>query len=92
MKYDELKLYGSRNVNIPHKELGLLLSVSDRRHNIIYLSKAIIQAINGKKDFINKFIPKPFSPFKDVEEALKKEKPDENCVRNWLLGNLGPLY
>ena len=86
LKYKELKACGGRNVKIHNMDLALLLSVSDRRSNIIGLSKGIIQALNGNSDFLENFIPKSFSPFKNIEEELKKEKPDENRVRNWLLG------
>jgi len=85
VKYDELKACSNRQVNIPNQELAILLSVSDRRYNIVGLSKAIMQAINGNTDFLGKFTPKPFSPFKDIEEELKKERPDEYSVRTWLL-------
>jgi hypothetical protein len=85
VKSDELKAYGDRQIKIPNKELAILLSVSDRRYNIIYSSKAILRAINGKEDLLERFIPKPFSPFKDIEEQLNRERPNENNVMNWAL-------
>ena len=85
VKAEELRACGDRHVEIPNKELGTLLSVSDRRYNIVYLSKAIFRAINGNTDLLEKFTPKSFSPFKDIEEELKKERPDEYRVRTWLL-------
>ena len=84
-KFDELKAMGNNRVKINNTDLGLLLSVSDRRYNIVYLSKAILRAINGNTDFLYRFTPKPFSPFKNVEEDLKKEKPDEKQVMEWAL-------
>lgn len=84
--YDELKAYDNRKIKIPNQKLAILLSVSDRSYNIVGLSKAIIQAINGNIDFLESFTPKPFSPFKDIEEQSKKERPDEDHVRTWILG------
>jgi len=86
VKYREFEALGSRHVEIKNRDLGLLLAVSDRKYNIVYLSKAILRTINGNPDLLEKFTPKPFSPFKDVEEGLKKERPDEGKVMAWALG------
>ncbi len=84
-KQVELKAYGRRSVNIPNKELAPLLSISDRKYNILCLSKAILRAIYGNMDMIDEFEAKPFSPFKDVQEQLKKESPDEFQIMKWAL-------
>jgi len=85
-EYYKLKISDDDQVEIANKKLGNLLSVSDRRYNIIYLSKAILRTINGNTDLLDRFTPKPFSPFEDVEENLKRERPDEDKVMNWALG------
>jgi hypothetical protein len=85
-KYYEMKVHGNQQIQILNKDLGILLSISDRRYNIIHLSKAILRDINGNADILEQFIPKPFSPFKDVEEDRQKECPDEKQIRTWALG------
>jgi hypothetical protein len=85
-KFTELRAYGGTSVRIPNTDLGLLLSISDRKYNILYLSKAILRAINGTMDLLDEFKAKPLSPFKDVQEELKKESPSEAQIMNWALG------
>ena len=83
----KLTTYGDRQVEISNKDIAELLSISDRRYNVVNLSKAILRAINGNTDLLYEFIPKPSSPFKDIEEGIKKERPDEGRVRAWALGD-----
>lgn len=76
---------GHSLVEISNKDLALLLSVSDRRHNIICSAKAVLRAINGKTDLLETFVPKPSTPFPDIEEDFKKTRPDEERVIKWAL-------
>ncbi len=71
-------------VRVTNDELVLVFAAHDLQANIVRLSEAIYQALDGNPSAIDKLNLYPSSPFVEENERISEERPTTSAIQAWL--------